>query len=72
VARIALGRGFGVEPGLIDGSVGLVWAPRGRPQGAFCFVLVGGRIAAINMIADPEHIRELEIALLEPRKDPDT
>jgi RNA polymerase sigma factor (sigma-70 family) len=71
VARIALGRAFGAEPGLIDGSVGLVWAPGGRPQGAFCFVLVGGRIAAINMIADPKHIRELEIALLEPRRDPD-
>jgi RNA polymerase sigma factor (sigma-70 family) len=71
VARIALGRAFGAEPGLIDGSVGLVWAPGGRPKGTFCFVVVGGRIAAINMIIDPDRIRELDISLLEPRQDPD-
>jgi RNA polymerase sigma factor (sigma-70 family) len=69
VARTALGRAFGAEPGLIDGSVGLVWAPGGRPRGAFCFVLVGGRIAAINMISDPDRVREMEISLLGSRDD---
>jgi RNA polymerase sigma factor (sigma-70 family) len=65
VARAASGRTWGAQPGLIDGAVGLVWAPGGRTKVAFCFAMTDGRIAAINMIANPEQVRELDIALLE-------
>jgi RNA polymerase sigma factor (sigma-70 family) len=65
VARATVGRTWGAQPGLIDGAVGLVWAPGGRTKVAFCFAITDGRIAAINMIANPEQVRELDIALLD-------
>jgi RNA polymerase sigma-70 factor, ECF subfamily len=63
VARAASRRAWGVQLGLVDGTVGLVWAPDERPRVAFCIAITAGRIAAINMIADPERIRQLDIAL---------
>ena len=38
---------------------------RGRTKIAFCFAFIDSRIAAINMIADAEQVRELDIALLD-------
>jgi RNA polymerase sigma-70 factor, ECF subfamily len=65
VARATAGRTWGAQPGLIDGAVGLVWAPGGRTKVAFCFAITDGRIAAINMIADPEQVGEFDIALVD-------
>ena len=67
VAHAASGRAFGAEPGLVDGSTALVWAPRGEPHAVFWFTIAQGRIAAINMIADADRIRDLDIELLTPR-----
>ena len=39
---------------LIDGNVGVVVAPRGRPRMAVAFEVRGGRIATLDIIADPE------------------
>lgn len=64
VARAASGRAWGAQPALVDGAIGLVWAPAGRLRGAFCFAITEGKIAAITMIADPKRIRELDIELL--------
>jgi RNA polymerase sigma-70 factor, ECF subfamily len=66
VARATSGRAWGVEPGLVDWAVGLVWAPGGQPKVAFFFPITEGRIAAINMIADPEHIAELDLQPVDP------
>ena len=65
VARATAGRAWGAQSGLIDGAVGLVWASGGRAKAAFCFAIVGGRVAAINMIADPAQVGELDIALVD-------
>ena len=65
VARAARGRARGARLGLIDGTVGLVYAPGGRARIAFYFAITDGRIAAINMIADPERVRDLDITLLD-------
>jgi RNA polymerase sigma-70 factor, ECF subfamily len=72
VARATAGRTWGAQPGLIDGAIGLVWAPRGRAKVAFCFAVTDARIAAINMIADPEQVGEFDISLLDdgPRGGP--
>ncbi|HET6833314.1 MAG TPA: hypothetical protein VFH30_05560, partial [Acidimicrobiales bacterium] len=64
VARAASGRAWGAQPALVDGAIGLVWAPAGRLRGAFCFAITEGKITAITMIADPKRIRELDIELL--------
>jgi RNA polymerase sigma-70 factor (ECF subfamily) len=65
VARAARGRARGARLGLIDGTVGLVYAPGGRPRIAFYFAITDGKIAAINMIADPERVADLDISVID-------
>jgi hypothetical protein len=43
-----------------------IWAPGGQPKVAFFFAITEGRIAAINMIADPQHIAELDLQPIDP------
>jgi RNA polymerase sigma-70 factor, ECF subfamily len=53
-----------VQPALVNGSVGLVWAPHGRLMRVVTFTLKGGRIAQAEIMADPARLRELKIAAL--------
>jgi RNA polymerase sigma-70 factor (ECF subfamily) len=53
-ARVAL-------PALIDGAPGAVWAPGGRPRVAFAFTIADGKIVAIELLADPERLRHVEM-----------
>jgi hypothetical protein len=41
-----------------------VWAPGGRPGVVFGFTLAGGKIVTINLVADPEHIGQLDLEIL--------
>ncbi len=50
------------RPAVVNGSAGLVFAPRGRPLGVVGFTVVGGRIAEIDVIADSEKLRGLPAA----------
>ena len=50
---------------LVDGAVGAAWAPGGRIVRLLRFRLVGERIAAIDVIADPLHLAKLELSVLE-------
>jgi len=62
-ARLA-GRPLRGEPALIEGSAVLAWAPGGHPRVVFTFTIAGGKIAAIDMTADPHRIRPLDITIL--------
>jgi RNA polymerase sigma-70 factor (ECF subfamily) len=53
-----------VQPMLVDGGVGLVWAPRGRLSRVVRFAFTGGKISAVDVIADAERLRELDVAVL--------
>lgn len=53
------------SPALIDGSVGLVIAPRGRLFRVLRLTIAGDRIAAMEVIGDPERLRQLELGVLE-------
>jgi RNA polymerase sigma factor (sigma-70 family) len=64
VATTFAGRARGAQPALIDGAAGLVWAPGGVPRVVFNFTLAGGRIVAIDLVADPARIRQLEISIV--------
>jgi RNA polymerase sigma factor (sigma-70 family) len=64
VARTFAGRARGARPALVDGLVGLAWAPRGRPAVVFDFEIEDGRITAIELIADPARLDDLELELL--------
>jgi len=48
----------------VNGAAGAVWAPGGRPRVLFGFTIAGGKIVEINLVADPERLRRLDLALL--------
>jgi RNA polymerase sigma-70 factor, ECF subfamily len=52
------------QPALIDGTVGLVVAPKGRLFRALRFTLANGKIAEVEIIGDPERLRQLDLAIL--------
>jgi RNA polymerase sigma-70 factor (ECF subfamily) len=53
------------EPALINGAVGLVMAPRGRLFLVLAFTITDGRITAIDIIAEPDRLRDLDLAVLD-------
>ena len=63
VAQTFSGRARAAQPALVDGAPGLVWAPGGQPRSVLRFTVLHGRIAAIDLIADPEHIRQLDVVI---------
>jgi hypothetical protein len=64
VAKTFSGRAGAAKPALLDGSVGLAWAPGGRPRVVFQFTFVDGKIGAIDMIAEPETLGEFDLTML--------
>jgi RNA polymerase sigma-70 factor (ECF subfamily) len=63
VAATFAGRARAARPALIDGAAGLVWSQGGTPRVVFDFVVSGGRVAAIEVLADPDLLRDLDIEL---------
>jgi len=55
-----------VRPALVNGSVGLVWAPQGHLRRALSFAITGARIARVDIIADRVRFRDLDLAVLNP------
>jgi RNA polymerase sigma factor (sigma-70 family) len=53
-----------VQPALINGLVGLVWAPRGRLLRVMEMRIAHGKITHLHVIADPARLRELDLAIL--------
>jgi RNA polymerase sigma factor (sigma-70 family) len=64
VAGTFSGRARAAQLALINGAPGVVWAPGGRPRVVFGFTITGGKIVAIEMLADPERLRQLDLAVL--------
>jgi RNA polymerase sigma-70 factor (ECF subfamily) len=54
------------QPALIDGTVGLVIAPKGRLFRALRFTFANGTIAQVEVIGDPERLRQLDLSVLAP------
>lgn len=65
VARQFVGRAQGARPVLVDGSVGVLVAPHGRLFLVLNLIVVHGKIVEINAVADPAHLKKLELAVLE-------
>jgi RNA polymerase sigma-70 factor (ECF subfamily) len=53
------------RPALVNGEVGIVVAPRGQLMLVLRPTIEEGRIVEIEVLADPDAIRELEVAVLE-------
>ncbi|MEO8603494.1 MAG: sigma factor-like helix-turn-helix DNA-binding protein, partial [bacterium] len=61
---LALSRGLrSVQPALIDGSVGLIHAPGGTLSRALTFTFTNATITRVEVIADPDRLRGLAIAV---------
>jgi RNA polymerase sigma factor (sigma-70 family) len=64
VANTFAGRARAARPALVDGAPGLVWTVGRRPRVVFDFKIAGGRIVGIELIADAERLRHLDVAIL--------
>jgi len=53
-----------VRPMLVNGEVGLVWAPQGRLFRVLRFSIADGKIATVDVIAEQTRLKELELAVL--------
>jgi RNA polymerase sigma factor (sigma-70 family) len=58
------GRARVAQLALVNGAIGLVWASGGHPRVVFDFTTRGGKIVAIDMLADPERLRKLDLTIL--------
>jgi RNA polymerase sigma factor (sigma-70 family) len=53
------------RPALVNGTAGVVVAPRGRLFSVMGFRIRGERIVAIDILADPERLRRLDLTVLD-------
>jgi RNA polymerase sigma factor (sigma-70 family) len=65
VASSFAGRARAARPALVDGAPAAVWAPGGRPRVVVGFTIAGGRIVGIDLLADPERLRQLDLVVLD-------
>ena len=64
VAGTFAGRARVAQPALVDGVPGAVWAVGGRPRLVFGFTITRGKIVEIELVADPERLARLDVAVL--------
>jgi RNA polymerase sigma factor (sigma-70 family) len=57
--------GQSARPVLVNGAAGVVLVARGRPVAVVGFTVRGGRIIAIDILADPARLRRLDLATLD-------
>jgi len=55
------------RPALVNGAAGFVVAPEGRLFAVAGFTVAEGRIVEIDLLADPERLRDLELDILDDR-----
>ena len=68
VARQAVGYsqiGLLVRPALVNGVAGAVSTRHGEPFSLGAFTVRGGRIVEIDILADPAHLRQLDLTILD-------
>ena len=65
VARQFSGRAQGARSALVNGAVGVVVAWHGRLGLVLNLTITNGKIAEINVIADPARLRQLDLAVLD-------
>jgi len=53
------------QAALVNGTIGVIMAPRGRLFGVGVLTIHGDRILEMELVADPDRLRRLELAVLE-------
>jgi RNA polymerase sigma-70 factor (ECF subfamily) len=64
IAGLFSGRAQGAQPAFVDGGVGVVWMVRGAPRVVFDFAVEDGHGVHIDMLADPETLSRMDVAVL--------
>ena len=54
-----------MQPALVNGAVGVVSMRDGEPFSVGGFTVKGGRIVEMDILADPERLRELDLTILD-------
>src|SRR5215831_11682159 len=54
-----------VQPALINGSVGLVFAPGGKLTRALSFTFANGKIVRAEIIIDRDHLQQLDLSIFD-------
>ena len=62
--RAMKGGARAAQAALVNGAVGVVIAPRGKLLMVLCFTIVDGKIVEMEAIAEPDRLRQLELAVL--------
>jgi RNA polymerase sigma-70 factor (ECF subfamily) len=57
--------GATLRPVLVNGGAGVVVELRGAPFSVMAFTVVAGKVTAIDVLADPDRLRELDLSALE-------
>lgn len=52
------------QPALVNGAVGVVFAPHGKLMRALSFTITDGKIVQIDVVAEPARLRQLDLAVL--------
>ena len=60
VAATFSGRAQAAQLALVNGVPGAVWAKGGQPRVVFNFTIADGKIVAIDLLADPELLGQLD------------
>jgi RNA polymerase sigma factor (sigma-70 family) len=53
------------RPALVNGGAGVVVAPGGRVFAVMSFTISGGRIVEIDVLNDPERVKEIDLSILD-------
>lgn len=64
VAEAFKGRARAAEIAMVDGELGFVVEIKGQLRVVVALTIAGGRIAAIDAIADPDHLERLDYSIL--------
>jgi RNA polymerase sigma-70 factor, ECF subfamily len=64
---VMFGRGFAglARPVLVNGAAGAVVMPKGRVAAVAGFIVAGGRIVEVDILADQRRLRELDLTFLD-------
>ena len=65
VADFFAGHAQGTTRSTIDGAPGLVWEHNGKVRAAFEFIVVDGRVAAVEMVYDRKTLEQMEFVATE-------
>lgn len=63
-AAVLSGRALAARPALVDGLVGVTWAPGERDGVVWDITTVGQTIVGIDMVADTDSLDELDLVIL--------